>query len=147
MPAKRPRISSAVDSDGQTARGIPFPQRVPSGNDVHPAIKFEHANTGTHCLSKCQAPQIKRFVKLFQKVERMTWSQIIETGGSGLGKRGLSYEVVKDAKAVSFDVPDAASQGTMFKMQADGTGRLFGFRDAADRLNVLGFDRDKSALK
>lgn len=137
VPRAPKRGRQSVDADAAS---------VPLGgtNKERPSFRFAWADPNKHCLHEWGGPEIEQFMKSLAKIERLTWQQIISSGGQGHSSGGTGYKSIP-----GYELPDLPRQVPpdveVHEMRVDKTKRILGYRDGAV-FNLIWFDRTHTAV-
>jgi hypothetical protein len=98
-----------------------------STNHENPIICFSKRDKKKYCFHDIR--DLKRFFDFLDKIEQVTWQQIIESGGKV--KTGLGYDKITDKNVLkqlpSYVPPDS----NLFELRVNDKGRAFAFTDGA----------------
>lgn len=137
-----PRSSSSANY--RTGSKIPPPSTAAkvSTNNAKPLLSFELFDSGHECPSTWRSNEIKLLFQMFNKACKMTWIDILKTGGknkTGLGYTELNHDPFTRPKTLSADL-------TISELRVTQKARVFGIR--VDRTYyVLRLDRNHNVIK
>jgi hypothetical protein len=112
----------------------PPEQSKPSGGE-HLTISLRHL-VGSHCISKCQKPDILSFADKVRMLTQKTWSELQQAPKHGLGFETIARTSLKVAvpKHVTPEV-------NILAFRFSGKMPMVGYKDG-QTFHVLWFDRE-----
>lgn len=121
-------MKQKFSADYRKGSRIPSPSIEPkiSTNKETPLLSFESFDFNHQCPSEWQSDEIKSLFQMFNKICKMTWLEILNTGGKSGNKTGLGFTEIEPDP---FKRPnDLSPDVTISELRVTKKARVFGAR-------------------
>jgi hypothetical protein len=135
-----------ISAESRKGKQIPDPGIIKktSTNNEQPLLSFQLFDFNHQCPSIWQGDEIKSLFQMFSKVCRMTWQDVVKTGGKPGNKTGLGFtEIIPDP----FKRPATLSPDLLIsELRVSIKARVFGVR-CEKTYYVIRLDRNHQICK